>query len=406
MSSLSLRASLPILRHVFRIRSLGEAAFGERQQRGPELLYEERHRGSIAVRETDQRLVDGTRKRCCAVIDRRGMDRVYGPRRGAAPVLGDFNGDGREDVMCHNVLSGKVWVDYPDAQGQFLGTEWTGNDGWCNAGELRRLYHGDFNGDQHTDLLCFDLAGGVQAVSLADTAGHFSGTSWASAGGWCNQSENRQLLVGDFNGDQRDDLLCHDRSTGEKLVDYANASGQFLGTNWSTVTSWCGGNAGSRLFVADFNGDGRDDLLCHNLHSGFIRLDYASASGTFEGTDWQTGPWCNDEGDALFVGDFDGNGRSDLLCHSGETGTRAGRFADASGQFPTLSYTTINRWGTLPGTRMFVGDVNGDGKDDLVAHTIPTGTIAVDYASSSGRFAGSDWVSSAGWCSEDVHELL
>ena len=50
--------------------------------------------------------------------------------------------------------------------------------------------------------------------------------------GWCAHAD-RMLLVGDFNGDGRSDMLCHDIRNGQKWMSLANADGSFLGTTWS-----------------------------------------------------------------------------------------------------------------------------------------------------------------------------
>ena len=49
--------------------------------------------------------------------------------------------------------------------------------------------------------------------------------------GWCSY-DGQGLLIGDFNGDGRDDLLCHDSNNGHKWVALANTDGSFSGTSW------------------------------------------------------------------------------------------------------------------------------------------------------------------------------
>ncbi|MCA9709779.1 MAG: VCBS repeat-containing protein, partial [Myxococcales bacterium] len=88
--------------------------------------------------------------------------------------------------------------------------------------------------------------------------------------------------------------LCHDVVTGAKWIDYASASGQFMGTNWTTGSAWCGAPT-QRLFVGDYDGNGRDDLLCHDVVTGTKWIDYADGSGQFQGTNWvEAGNWCDD----------------------------------------------------------------------------------------------------------------
>ena len=134
------------------------------------------------------------------------------------------------------------WVDFANASGQFLGTDFQGGGSFCSH-DQGRLFVGDFNGDNRDDLLCHDVTTGTKWIDYADGAGHFGGTNWSIATTWCSHAQAR-LFVGDINGDNRDDLLCHDVASGMKWVDYADSSGRFLGNEWQIDSHWCNHNAG------------------------------------------------------------------------------------------------------------------------------------------------------------------
>jgi hypothetical protein len=89
--------------------------------------------------------------------------------------------------------------------------------------------------------------------------------------GWCRSTG--QLLVGDYNGDGRDDMLCHNPSTGYKWVALARAGGGFIGTDWQRNMGWC--RSTGQLLVGDYNGDGRDDMLCHDAGTGYKWVVYS-----------------------------------------------------------------------------------------------------------------------------------
>lgn len=161
-----------------------------------------------------------------------------------------------------------------------------------------------------------------QRIDLASASGTFEGTDWSRAANGC-RSTSSELHVGDFNGDGRDDMLCHDIDSGERWIDDANGSGQFTGTNWNEEMGWCADGANTQLFVADFNGDNRDDILCHGTADGQKWIAFANSSGEFDGTsrEWAM-QWCRATGSSFYAADFDGNGTSDFLCHSTENGLR------------------------------------------------------------------------------------
>ena len=81
--------------------------------------------------------------------------------------------------------------------------------------------------------------------------------------GWCSTSGAGKLFIGDFNGDKRADMLCHHKSTGYKWIAYNKGpSTYFTGTDWHKDLKWCG--TGHHMLLGDFNADNRDDILCHN----------------------------------------------------------------------------------------------------------------------------------------------
>ncbi len=342
-----------------------------------------------------------------SATERVGTDRLYGPRNGDDRHLRDYNGDGKVDLLCHDVVAGTVTVDYAGSTSHFDGTDFSAAGSWCAATSTRRVFTGDFNGDGRTDLLCLDVASGSEYIDYASASGQFGGTDWSWAGGWCNATDHRQLFVADFNGDGRDDQLCFDYVSGARYIDYADASGHFDGSGWSNTTAWCNATSTRRLFVGDFNGDGRADLYCHDFVTGEQFVDIADASGHFNGTNWsQSIGFCNgNETRQLVIGDFNGDGRSDLLCYDAKISGKWISYATSSGTFGGIDVTINNAWCTSQGTRLYVGDVNGDGRDDLICHNVKTGAKHVDYASLSGSFAGTDWSTSTSWCGDDANEL-
>jgi len=91
---------------------------------------------------------------------------VVQPLRGAAHI-GDFNRDNRDDMLCHDTGNGYKWVAFGKGNGYFTGTDWQGNMGWCNHSGAQ-LHIGDFNRDQRDDMLCHDTGNGYKWISYSD----------------------------------------------------------------------------------------------------------------------------------------------------------------------------------------------------------------------------------------------
>ncbi len=315
---------------------------------------------------------------------------VASAKKSAAPTLGDYNNDGLADLLCHDT-SGTLWIDLA-YQGEFNGTNWMRSDAnWCH-GASQRLYKGDFNGDGRTDLLCHDIENGHKWIDYS-SGSMFTGTNWATNNGWC-YLDSQELHIGDFNGDGRDDLLCHDVDSGYKWIDYANASGQFLGTNWSRDANWCHGEE-QMLLVGDFNGDGRTDLFC-NGGNAERWIDYANPNGQFLGTDWsRSGGGCG-KYFTPYIGDFGGNGKDDLLCYNPDE-----LLWFTYGGTSTYPYAKTNNC-DYPGGELLIGDVDGDNADDIVCGYPASSTTTV-YLAAQDFFELHDIMT---WCYADEQTLF
>ena len=91
---------------------------------------------------------------------------------------------------------------------------------------------------------------------------------------------------------------------------YAGEAGRsFTSTDW---TQWCGTPEG--FGTADFNGDRLSDLYCHAA-DGNLWTAISDGNGGYTSTLAGAG-WCKEIRGKAAVGDFDGDGRSDMLCQN------------------------------------------------------------------------------------------
>jgi hypothetical protein len=301
---------------------------------------------------------------------------------GAQVLVGDFNGDQRSDLLCHNLDTGSKATMLADSAGRFANpVSWTYSGNWCGgAGSQLRI--GDFNGDGRSDMLCHAASNGETFVVLATASGTFDvATTWHAVLGFCTGA-NKQVHVGKFNSDNRSDMLCHDVTTGSKAVALASASGTFSSASWSSPMNFCTGS-GTQLHVGSFNADdARNDLLCHTVSDGAKSVAFANADGSFGAAQPQAA-FCPGSGLILRIGDFDGDSRSDMLCHELANGRKSISFANEGGQFPGLSRYWAMDWCTESGAQLQVGNfdgvVNGMSTSDMLCHRTSDGLVRLAY---------------------------
>ncbi|MFP4223398.1 MAG: FG-GAP-like repeat-containing protein [Phycisphaeraceae bacterium] len=184
-------------------------------------------------------------------------------------MVGDFNGDGRDDLAGRfvNASGTDVWW-VAESDGSRLNNRfysgWPGDTGeWQDV----RFIAADFDGDRIDDIAGRCPASGNWWLGISER--RESGPRFAPQGwGQWNASRNwTAALVGDFNGDGRDDLagLLEERQAN---VWWLSRSEQRIISPWPGIagrfdTSFFSGwvSASHSLLAGDFNGDGSDDLL-------------------------------------------------------------------------------------------------------------------------------------------------
>ncbi|MEI6351939.1 MAG: hypothetical protein WCP06_12635 [Verrucomicrobiota bacterium] len=156
-----------------------------------------------------------------------------------------------------------------------------------------------------------------------------------------------QVLFGDFNKDGVDDLVLQSGTTFKVVT--------ITGPNLSTTDYSFGAN-GDTAFIGDLDGDGRDDLITRN-GSGF-KADTGHNGGAAE-VNITFGP-ANAElvlcSDGVRTGDWDGDGRDDIVLRSGNL------FLVRCSKNGSIVQFTFGE----PSDAVYLADLNGDGKVEPV----------------------------------------
>ena len=206
---------------------------------------------------------------------------------GTVPVLGDFDGDGRGDLLWYGPGSQDDHLWLGRASRNFAGGPVTVRGHYLPLG-------GDFDGDGRADVLWYGPGAQPDVLWLGRPGGRFAARTLTVAGDY-------GPLAGDFNGDGPRDVIWYRPGAGADVVWFGNGSGRFSARRVDAPD-------GAEPFTGDFDGDGRRDVFWYGPGGAGDRLWYGSPGGRFAGA----AATVNGSYQPL-VADFGGDGPDDVL---------------------------------------------------------------------------------------------
>ncbi|XZG71319.1 FG-GAP-like repeat-containing protein [Chitinibacteraceae bacterium HSL-7] len=287
-------------------------------------------------------------------------------------VMADVNGDGKDDLIAFGAAAVQVRLSSGNGfSGYFSLADFGWNHGWTSQDAMPRTAV-DVNGDGRADLVGIN-ADGVY-VALSTGTGFSAKQLWYSglnaAENWLQQNDTPRLF-GDVNGDGKADLigLGQDRVMVALSTGSGFASAVEWGSEFTKGSGWTSQNAMPRQ-LADVDGDGKQDLVGFGADGVYVAL--STGSGFGGATKWIAGyavdtSWSTQDKFPRMLADINGDGKADLIGFAANSTVMAlSTGSKFSGAIRVYDFNYDSGWtsqNTLPRT---VGDVNGDGKADLI----------------------------------------
>jgi FG-GAP-like repeat len=297
---------------------------------------------------------------------------------------------------------------------------------------------GDFNGDHDSDLVKFTQKAEAQVgpapvyVALRNDA---SLPGFAEPERWHKYFalEGEIPMVGDFNGDGFDDIVSFTQARQE----YSDGSAIGPAVVWVALNEPVPGSSGRRRFgtsrvwhrffslkgeipmVGDFDGDGDDDIVTFTQSSqkdadgntigpAVVWVALSNRSSFDTSKIWHR--FFSLEGELPAVGDFNGDGKTDIISFTQEAqfdaaGNRIGQAPVWVSLSDGRRFATSRIWHTffsLRGEVPQVGDFNMDGKDDIITFLAGKGRKGYERSSFVAYSSGATFSRSALWASDFV----
>ena len=261
-----------------------------------------------------------------------------GTARGA---VGDFDGDGFDDVLAHAPGGAPDRIAY-------------GTDRWALqsktypvAGSYIPLI-GNFAEGDADDILWYAPGTAADRLWIGRPSRSFGSMAVSVAGSYFP-------LIGDFDGDGYDDIAWYGPGANKDALWYGGPTG-FSPSSMNVAGTY-------RAVVGDFDEDGDDDIVWHAPGSVADSLWRGTPTrGTFAKQQLAIGGT-----NVVRSGDFDGDGDDDLLLYQAGTAPdsiwRGGAGVGGGGSLGGFTPLAVTVNGTYQPS---VADIDGDDRDDIL----------------------------------------
>ncbi|HWP81242.1 MAG TPA: FG-GAP-like repeat-containing protein [Bacteroidota bacterium] len=295
-------------------------------------------------------------------------------------AVGDIDGDGKPDVVVANFGSNTVSV--------FRNTTASGSLTFASKVDLTvgsgpyDVALGDIDGDGKLDIVTGNYSAGT--ISVLRNQSPVGGISFAPKVDSLAGSEPYSVAIADFNRDGKLDIVAANYSTLTVSVLRNQSSPGSI--SLQSRVPFASGNGLYPVAVGDIDGDGAADIVVTNQSDNNVSvLRNTSTPSTISfaaRVNFVTGTTPGGIG----IGDLDADGKLDLVIANRNSNTISLLRNTSSIGAPSFAPKADSTTGSYPAS-VALGDINGDGKLDVVVTNASSYTLSVFRNTSSGSIS-------------------
>lgn len=225
----------------------------------------------------------------------------------------------------------------------------------------------------------FDTSNGNSILATVPLGASTASVGWPSPQALSTDRPSQAEAVGDFNGDGIPDIVAAASGPTQPLLVWL---GNGDGTYTAAASPVVSGYTFAPILVADFNGDGKQDLTVLDGDNNTVSILLGHGDGTF--TLVAASPTIGSNPGQFAVGDFNDDGIPDLVVTSRSSTPLTILLGKGDGTFTAASASPT----ASSGSPYFVatGDFNGDGKLDFAATDLYDDTVSILLGHGDGTF--------------------
>ena len=278
----------------------------------------------------------------------------------ASKTRNDFNGDGLSEIYWKESVSGESYIWRVNSQSitASASVHFESDPSWKVIG------FGDFNGDGRSDVFWRHAVNGQNYIHLMNGMQKLPESGFSQ---FVTDLNWEVAAIGDFDGDGDSDLYWKNKVSGACIVWYMQGllPAQTRVVHTEPDASWKIAGTG------DFNGDGISDILWRHSVNGTVFMHRMTATGVNPVGTGTVGVVSDLNWEIVAIGDFNGNGTSDIYWRRSPDGLNYIWTMNGLTQTAVAlsSIVSDQNWKVVSS-----GDYKGDGKDDIFWRNSANGT--------------------------------